>query len=86
MEGGVKWFEARERFTGFTWPHLTALCLLSGMIGALVAFWWQLSQDWFPVLSLVIGATVILVNVALIKLAGRIVGRYQSPRDHQAGG
>jgi hypothetical protein len=76
MEGGVKWFEARERFTGLTWPHLTAVCLFSGAVGGVVAFWWQLGRDWFPVLSLVIGATASLVNVVLVKLAGRIFGRY----------
>lgn len=66
----------RERFTGLTWPHLTLLCLLAGAIGAVVAFWWRLDNDWFPLVALAIGAIVIGAAVGLVRLAGTIWGRY----------
>ena len=61
---------ARERFTGLTWPHLGLLGLLAGAIGGVVAFWWQLDEDWFPLLALATGAIVIGVAVGLTRRPG----------------
>ena len=66
----------RERFTGLTWPQLTILCLVAGAISGVVAFWWRLDEDWFPLLALASGAIVISVAVGLARLARTIWGRY----------
>jgi uncharacterized membrane protein YfcA len=72
----------RERFTGLAWPHLTLLCLLAGAISGVVAFWWRLDVDWFPLLALAMAAIVISVAVGLAWLAGTMWGSYDDePKD-----
>jgi hypothetical protein len=53
--------DEREKFSGLTWLRFGCLALLSGVIVGVVALWWDLDKDWFPVLTLVVWATVILV-------------------------
>ena len=75
----MKWIGVGpERFTGFTWPHLTLLCLLAGAIGGGVASWWRLDEDWFPLLALATGTIVITVAVVLARLARTIWGSYDT--------
>jgi hypothetical protein len=74
----------REKVTGLTWPQLRLLSLLSGAIGGVVVFWWQLDRDWFPVVALVIAAIVLSASVALVRLAETIWGRYDDePKGRQ---
>ena len=47
----------REKLTGLPWPQIALLALLAGAIDGVVAFWWDLDQDWFPLLALATGAT-----------------------------
>lgn len=55
----------RERFTGLTWPHLAGLALLAGAIGGVIAFWWELDQDWFPLLSVLTFAGVLIAAIGV---------------------
>ena len=70
----------RERFTGLTWPHLTLLCLVAGAIGGVVAFWWRLDEDWFPLLALATGAIVISVAVGLTRRPGPFWRKDDAPK------
>ena len=76
-EDGTHWIDVRrERLTGLTWPQLLVLCLLSGVIGAVVVFWRKLDEDWFPVVALVTATIVIGVSIGLARLAEAIWGKF----------
>ena len=73
----------REKLTGLPWPQIALLALLAGAIDGVVAFWWDLDQDWFPVLALATWA-VVLVSVALARLVTRIHRRYDDDGSNPA--
>jgi hypothetical protein len=66
----------REKLTGLTWRQVKGLGLLAGLIGGVVAFWWDLDQNHFPLLAMMTWAIVLLVAIGLVKLAESIWGRY----------